>query len=111
MVLQQGMETPIWGWADAGENVSVICGEAKLSATSGVGEVDGETPGHDTGRSDRDHHRGEKHDRVLKDVLVGRSLICSGQSNMQWTMTYTKDAKAVIESANNPKIRLFTVER
>src|SRR5262249_23450225 len=48
---------------------------------------------------------------LLKDVLVGEVWVCSGQSNMEWALTATKDAKEAIAHADNPKIRLFTVQK
>src|SRR3954469_22960597 len=35
MVLQQGIDAPVWGTADAGEEVTVTVGEAKASAKAG----------------------------------------------------------------------------
>jgi sialate O-acetylesterase len=47
----------------------------------------------------------------LKNVLVGEVWLCSGQSNMEWRMSQTANAKEDIAAANYPKIRLFTVPR
>ena len=44
----------------------------------------------------------------VNDILVGEVWMCSGQSNMQWTLTKTKDPAA--DQANFPLIRLFTTE-
>jgi sialate O-acetylesterase len=46
---------------------------------------------------------------VLKDVLVGEVWICSGQSNMQWSVNASKNANEEKASADHPQIRLFTV--
>lgn len=47
---------------------------------------------------------------TLNDVLFGDVWICSGQSNMQFTVSGMFNASIEIQNANNyPKIRLFTV--
>jgi sialate O-acetylesterase len=48
---------------------------------------------------------------VLDDVLVGEVWICSGQSNMQWSVNRAANAEEEVAAANYPKIRLFTVTR
>jgi sialate O-acetylesterase len=46
---------------------------------------------------------------TLDDVLFGDVWICSGQSNMQFSVTQMFNASIEIENANKyPKIRLFT---
>jgi len=49
---------------------------------------------------------------ALKDVLVGEVWVCSGQSNMQWSVNQGGgDLKKVVAESTNPKIRLFYVPR
>jgi sialate O-acetylesterase len=48
---------------------------------------------------------------TVKNVLVGEVWICSGQSNMQWTVKQAGKAEAEIAAANHPQIRMFNVER
>lgn len=49
-------------------------------------------------------------DRIwLDDVLVGEVWIASGQSNMQWPLQQTHDARNAIDHAQCPQLRLFTV--
>jgi sialate O-acetylesterase len=42
-------------------------------------------------------------------VLVGEVWVCSGQSNMEWSVKQSKDAEQEIAAANHPTIRLFDV--
>jgi sialate O-acetylesterase len=51
-----------------------------------------------------------KNEIVLEDVLIGEVWLCSGQSNMEWTMNKHPDSKADVPSVNNPNIRLFQVK-
>ena len=86
MVLQQKTEAAVWGWADPGEEVTVSLGEAKAS---GKADADGKwmvklaTPA--AGGPHELKVKG-KNEMTLKDVLVGEVWICSGQSNMEWTV-------------------------
>jgi sialate O-acetylesterase len=53
---------------------------------------------------------------VLEDVLIGEVWVCSGQSNMQMTMSGYRNqpvtgSNEAIATSGNEKIRLFTVER
>jgi sialate O-acetylesterase len=48
---------------------------------------------------------------TLKNVLVGEVWICSGQSNMQWTVKQAGNADEEIAAAKHPQIRMFNVER
>ena len=41
----------------------------------------------------------------IKNILVGEVWICSGQSNMEWTVGQSINAKKEIAAANNPFIR------
>lgn len=47
--------------------------------------------------------------QAVEDVLVGDVWLCSGQSNMELPVWRSLDARAEIEGAHAPTIRLFTV--
>src|SRR5205807_724486 len=47
----------------------------------------------------------------LKNVYVGDVWICSGQSNMEWPLIDSANAKEAIDHSKNSKIRLFTVPK
>ena len=46
---------------------------------------------------------------TCNDVLAGEVWICSGQSNMQWSVASANDADLEIKAAKFPGIRLITV--
>lgn len=50
-------------------------------------------------------------ERIIKDVLSGEVWLCSGQSNMEWSLRRTEEAEAYIAQANYPQIRLFKIPR
>ena len=43
--------------------------------------------------------------------MFGEVWIASGQSNMEWELSKTRDPKDVISSSKNPRIRLFDVPK
>jgi sialate O-acetylesterase len=49
--------------------------------------------------------------RVLHDVLAGEVWLNAGQSNMEFDVHRSANAEAALKDAEQPMIRLFTVER
>ena len=117
MVLQRNKPIPVWGWADAGEKVTIeLSGSeiAKQTKTVKAGK-DGKwilwLNAAEAGGPYRLVVRGKKNVLTLDDVLIGEVWICSGQSNMQWTVNASDNAKEEIAAANYPQIRHFEVPR
>lgn len=112
MVLQRGVRVPVWGTAAPGEAVAVSFAGQTKKTTAGT---DGRW------RVWLDPLRADATPAVLtitgknrvevKDVLVGEVWLVSGQSNMQFTLAETKEAKEAIAAASHPEIRLFNVSR
>ena len=110
MVLQRDQPLPIWGKAGAGEEVTV-----RLGANSAKTKAD------DRGawkvtlpamKADGKAHKliiAGKNKIELDDILIGEVWIGSGQSNMEWSLTQSHDAKDAIPAADKPRIRLFQV--
>jgi sialate O-acetylesterase len=48
---------------------------------------------------------------VLKNIMFGEVWICSGQSNMAFSVKSSNNSKKEIAAANYPDIRLFTVKK
>ncbi len=109
MVLQQGVEAPIWGWAAPGEKVTVKFGSDSKTATAGE---DGKwmvklSPMKAGGPLEMTIAGANS--ITLKNILVGEVWVASGQSNMHMAVSSAKDAEQEIAAANYPKIRLITV--
>lgn len=110
MVLQQKSNVAVWGWGDAGEEVTVTLGEAKATAKT---DADGKwstkiatpaaagTPLTLTAKG--------KNVVEIKDVLIGEVWICSGQSNMEWTVSNSNNPAEEIKNGDYPTIRMFKV--
>ena len=111
MVLQQNTEAAVWGWADAGEQVTVTLGEASATADTGDnGRWSVRLPTQAAGGPHTLTVSG-KNTVQLEDVLLGDVWIGSGQSNMQWSVAQSDNPQDEIAAANYPQIRLFTVTR
>ena len=111
MVLQQKVSAPVWGWADSGEKITVsINGQTKTTTADKDGNwkigLDPLKAGGPFKLSVKGNNSLE-----LENVLVGEVWVCSGQSNMGWTLRATNNGEEAIKNSKNPKIRLITVPR
>ncbi len=105
MVLQRDKPIPIWGWAAAGEKVIVkLNKQTKTAVTSGNGRWRVDLAPEKAGGPFQLQISGSEK-IVLKDVLVGDVWICSGQSNMEWTVNNSNNKEREIASANFAQIR------
>ncbi len=109
-VLQQGMPVPVWGWADEGEQITVEFQGQKVTATTTAGKWMVTLKELKAGGPFEMTISGAN-TVTIKNILVGEVWLCSGQSNMQWTMAQSANAQENIAAANHPKIRLFSVPR
>ncbi len=86
-VLQRDIPAQVWGWADAGEKVTVSFADQKVEATA---DADGKwlvklaplaacVEG-------KDLVVAGNNTLTFANVIVGDVWICSGQSNMEWTL-------------------------
>ena len=106
-VLQRDIPVPIWGTADNGEKVTVEINGQSVSTTAADGKWMVRLKPLKAGGP----FTLKINNLELKNVLVGDVWICSGQSNMQWSVKQSDNADAEIANANFPMIRLFTVPR
>jgi len=105
MVVQRERPIRIWGWDDAGSQVTVSIGDEKVSATAGD---DGAWVVELAARPAGDPHQIKitgSSEVLLDDVLIGEVWLCSGQSNMEWSVAASANAQEEIAAANHPKIR------
>jgi sialate O-acetylesterase len=107
MVLQRDIPVKIWGWANAGEKVTVTFKGKKLRVlTDASGNWSTTLPATPAGGP----YEIQVNEIRLKDVLFGDVWLCSGQSNMVINMERVKEKYPTdIASANNPQIRNFFI--
>jgi len=122
MVLQCDLKVPVWGTAEPGEKVTVEFAGRKKSATADASgkwrvnlnamKVSAE------GRTLTITGSLTAQPIQLDDVLVGEVWLCSGQSNMDFTVAKTEkyyfagvtNEAAEVAAANYPRIRMFSGE-
>ena len=86
MLLQRGLEAPVWGWADAGEEVTVqFAGQSKAATADANGKWMVRLASMEASSESRVLVVKGKNTITLSDVLVCDVWICSGQSNMEWS--------------------------
>lgn len=109
-VLQRDRPVPVWGWAAPGEKIKLTVPNQEHTAVADAngrwqvmlkplaagGELEMVIEG--TNRI------------VLRNLQVGDVWLCTGQSNMQWTVADSRDADLEIPAANYQNIRLLSVE-
>lgn len=111
MVLQRNMELNIWGWADSREKVTVTFNGQKESVRAGKDGTWKITLQPMKAGGPFDMVIDGKNEIKLTNILVGDVWVCSGQSNMEWSVQNSNHADEEIAAADHPGIRLFTVPR
>lgn len=110
MVLQQKQDNPVWGWAEPGETITVsIHGQSHMAEADEEGYWKVTLRPIPAGGPYRMEIAGATSKFFFDDVLVGEVWICSGQSNMQWSVNNTNSAELARLTANYPNIRLISV--
>jgi sialate O-acetylesterase len=110
MVLQRGIKLPVWGWADAGEKVTVKIASQEKSATADEKGVWRVTLDPIESNAPIEMSIAGKNTVTLSDILIGDVWLCSGQSNMEWPTVAAKDGPDEVAKADHPTIRLFHVD-
>lgn len=107
MVVQQKMPIRVWGWTTAGQEVTVEMGGKSVSGKAGAdGRFDVSLPELPAGGPHVLTVRADE-TRTINDVLVGEVWICSGQSNMQWSVNASNDPDLEKLAAKFPNIRMI----
>jgi len=120
MVLQAGVDAPVWGWADSGEAVTLTASwrrEPISVEADEQGRWKLELPTPAAGGPHTVVVEGSNRIEIA-NVMIGEVWICSGQSNMEMCldagpMSYygVLDYEKEIAAADFAQIRLFTVPR
>ena len=105
MVVQREKPILVWGWDDARSEVVVSIGGHQAKAkTDANGRWQVALPPHKAGGPHSIKIKGTS-ELTLTDVLVGEVWLCSGQSNMEWTVNNSNNPKEEVAAANHPQIR------
>ena len=121
MVLQQNSTIKVWGWADAGEKVTVQASwlttiSSALTTENGNWETTIKTP--EAGGPYKMIISGRDYSISIENVMIGEVWVCSGQSNMEFTLrllggwaNYKPEIKDEVTQGKYYNVRLFTVGR
>lgn len=105
MVLQRDMENRVWGKGDPGKEVTVrFAGQEHVCQTDDDGYWSTTLEPVAAGGPFELVASGTSEVKLV-DILVGEVWICSGQSNMEWTVRNSEDFELHKLSANRPTIR------
>jgi sialate O-acetylesterase len=108
MVLQREQVVPVWGWAEPGEEVSVTFGGQTKTTKAGADgkwrvKLDKLSDGEPATLTVKGRNTIE-----IPDVLVGEVWLCSGQSNMAFTVNRALNFEQEKAAAQLPKLRVYT---
>jgi sialate O-acetylesterase len=115
MVLQAQTDASIWGKAAANSQVSIVCSWDKENTLTVKSDEQGKWTA--TIKTPKDGKNGfititcGKETRTISNILIGQVWLCSGQSNMAWTLEQFKMPEKESKKIKYPKIRLFTVKK
>ena len=111
MVLQREKPITLWGWADAGEKVTVQFNKQTISVRTdnsgkwmivlGTEQAGGPFVMTVKGRNTI----------TINNILVGEVWVCSGQSNMEFQVCSVTNAEGEMKNNNYPQIRQFEVQK
>jgi sialate O-acetylesterase len=109
MVIQRDQPIPIWGWASPNEKVTITFNRKSISTKADKnGKWSTALNSEKFGGPFEMMVKG-KNEIKLTNILVGDVWICSGQSNMEWSVKSSNEADAEIAAGNFPLIRHFKV--
>jgi sialate O-acetylesterase len=111
MVLQHGRPLTIQGKADAGEKVTVaIAGQKKKTVTASNGKWQVELEPLKAGGPYTLTVSAGKQKLIYNKVLAGEVWLCSGQSNMEFTLNAAATGRQDVPKASNSQIRLYDMK-
>ena len=112
MVLQAEAAVPVWGWADAGEEVSVsFAAQTKTTKADAAGHWRVTLDPLKAGEAGTMTVKGTNTINI-KDVLAGEVWLASGQSNMHANLGVRHpDKEKILDESEDPWVRQFTVVR
>lgn len=125
MVLQQGQSNPIWGWTEPGTKLSVLMYKNASKKPFYRSSIQADKTGYWQTILPKQDAGGpfsiniiilggkENSIKTIKNVMVGEVWVCSGQSNMEMSVSAgwgkVLNYEQETATATNPNIRLITV--
>ena len=111
VVLQRQQPIPVWGWAKAGESVSVaLAGQTQQTKADASGKWRVTFTALEAGGPHSLNVQAKSGQATVNDVLIGEVWLCSGQSNIEWPVKQADNFAVERQNANYPQIRHFRVD-
>ncbi len=112
VVLQRDRPIDVWGRAQPREQVTVtMSGATRIAVSDAAGRWAVALPSFRAGGPYQLTARTSSREQQVKDVRVGDVWLCSGQSNMEWTVRNSLDAHSEVQHSTNDTIRHVTIPR
>ncbi|PAP75037.1 sialate O-acetylesterase [Rubrivirga marina] len=109
-VVQRDAPVPVWGTATPGETVAVeLAGETAEAATDAEGHWSVRLEALPAGGPHTLTARAGGATATAEDVLVGDVFLCTGQSNMQFTVGRSTFGPFVARGMGDEQVRMLTV--
>lgn len=110
MVLQQNHKNPIWGWDDPGQRVEIdLDGQSHITQADENGYWKVRLAALKASNSPKSMTIKGSSTLRYENILVGEVWLCSGQSNMGWSLGQADDKDIESLGANFPNLRLISV--
>lgn len=111
MVLQRGMEVPVWGEGNDGALVKVMCRDEQVDTIVENGSWMIALSNMEAGGPFELIIESEGHSIVIRDVLFGDVWLAGGQSNMEWPLSESQGGQAEIADIQIPNLRFYDVPK
>ncbi len=109
-VLQRDQVVPVWGTADSGEKVEVRVGDQVVSTVARQGQWRVDLEPRPAGGPHQMTIQGQNQ-LTYNNLVYGDVYLCSGQSNMEWSVEMSAEREQLLAEPMDPQLRLFLVER
>lgn len=111
MVLQQNSKVTLWGWGTPSEHISImpewLNSDTIKTQVTNMGRWSARIRTIEAGGPYKIRINGSS-EVTLSDVMLGEVWLCSGQSNMEWSVNHgIQNGNEEAQNANFPNLRIF----
>lgn len=111
MVVQRNIPIPVWGWAENGEKITITFHDQVFKTKADLNGNWKIVLKPEVAGGPYEMSVVGKNKIIIKNILVGEVWLCSGQSNMEWSVEQSMDFENTKLQADNPFIRHIKVPR
>jgi sialate O-acetylesterase len=111
MVLQRETAISIWGTANAGEKITVTLNKQIVSAIADASGKWSVKLKSEKAKTNLTLKIVGENTIEIQNVAIGEVWLCTGQSNMEWTVGQSINAEKELASSENPHIRHIKIAK